>query len=212
MPKKEIVPTVDIDTKVAEVTKGIAVFRRKTTMLTISSEADMEKAADILGEVKTQYNNVEKMRKFFVDPLNKHVKEINARFKKITEPLAEVEATIKKMAGDFRLAQEKIRREAEAKAQAAAQAKIDKQIAAGKEVDLVPLPTIEEAPKSVAGKSGKQLTTTIFWNFQVIDPTLVPRKYLIVDEAAIRKAVQNGEREIKGVNIFEDTQSAVRGA
>lgn len=41
------------------------------------------------------------------------------------------------------------------------------------------------------------------WVHEVVDPMLVPRKYLIVDDKAIRADIKAGIREIPGCRIFE---------
>lgn len=48
------------------------------------------------------------------------------------------------------------------------------------------------------------------WKFEVKDVASIPREYLLVNESAIRKAVAAGIRVIPGVEIFEDTQIAIR--
>jgi len=42
------------------------------------------------------------------------------------------------------------------------------------------------------------------WTFDIMNEKLIPKKYLKVDEAAIRKAVREGERKIKGVKIYQE--------
>lgn len=41
------------------------------------------------------------------------------------------------------------------------------------------------------------------WTFEVTDPTLVPREYLVVDEGKIRTAMNAGTRDIPGVRFFQ---------
>ncbi|PWU06776.1 MAG: hypothetical protein C5B43_01300 [Verrucomicrobia bacterium] len=50
------------------------------------------------------------------------------------------------------------------------------------------------------------------WDFRIEDETKIPREYMLVDEAAIEKAVNNGIRNIPGVKIFsyETTQLRVK--
>lgn len=64
------------------------------------------------------------------------------------------------------------------------------------------------APPAVAG-----IITKRPWQFEVTDPSLVPREYLSVDEAKIRKVVNalQGETKIDGVRVFQGTQRAVSG-
>jgi hypothetical protein len=48
------------------------------------------------------------------------------------------------------------------------------------------------------------------WGFSIDDPDLVPDEYLAVDEDLIKEAVKNGVRNIKGVRIFQTTQTSMR--
>jgi hypothetical protein len=41
------------------------------------------------------------------------------------------------------------------------------------------------------------------WTFEVTDPSLVPREYLVVDETRIREAMNRGERNIPGVRFYQ---------
>lgn len=60
--------------------------------------------------------------------------------------------------------------------------------------------------KTVSGSSFTRKT----WKFEVTDPTLVPREFLVVNDALIRDAVKNGSREIAGVRIYEDIDVSIR--
>lgn len=71
-------------------------------------------------------------------------------------------------------------------------------------VDRVPA-HISAAP-AVAPVKG----TTKRWVFEVEDASLVPREYLVVNETAIRKAVNEGARTIPGVRIYQDESISLR--
>ncbi|HAI82211.1 MAG TPA: hypothetical protein DCL43_00975 [Chitinophagaceae bacterium] len=58
--------------------------------------------------------------------------------------------------------------------------------------------------------SFKAKGTTVRWVFQVENINEVPREYMMVDEAKIRKAVQDGVRSIPGVRIYEDKSITLR--
>ena len=61
-----------------------------------------------------------------------------------------------------------------------------------------------EAPK-VAG-----LKTREVWKFEIVDPSLLPREYLVPDEAAIRGVVNSlkDRTKIPGVRVFPDKSQA----
>ncbi|NCD40580.1 MAG: hypothetical protein EOL88_00660 [Bacteroidia bacterium] len=42
------------------------------------------------------------------------------------------------------------------------------------------------------------------WNFKVVEPQQVPKKYLVIDEKLIRADIRAGVRNIKGIDIFEE--------
>ena len=74
---------------------------------------------------------------------------------------------------------------------------------------MVVAPVIErEAPK-VAG-----IATREVWRFEVTDPALVPREYLVVDEAKIGKVVRalKGDTAIAGVRVYSERQLASSAA
>lgn len=93
------------------------------------------------------------------------------------------------------------------------------ELAAKKEVDSffgeTPAEEIQEPVKPVEAPMVKHVPSfgspsvkgvTKRWTFSVIDPALVPREYLVVDEAKIRAAMNAGVRDIPGVK-FEQTES-----
>ncbi len=48
------------------------------------------------------------------------------------------------------------------------------------------------------------------WEYSIDYPDLVPHVYLRVDEKLIEEAIKNGVRNIKGVTIFQTTQTSMR--
>jgi hypothetical protein len=78
------------------------------------------------------------------------------------------------------------------------------------------LPTVQVEAPFIPQSSGPvrtaEGTASIkkVWKFEVTDAQAVPREYLVVDERAIRQAVAAGVRAIAGVNIFEESQVAIR--
>jgi hypothetical protein len=59
---------------------------------------------------------------------------------------------------------------------------------------------LEEVEPEVAEKT----VTAKRWTFEVIDIGRVPTKYLEISSAAVRLAIRNGEREIKGLRIYQE--------
>jgi hypothetical protein len=68
---------------------------------------------------------------------------------------------------------------------------------------------IAREPPKVAGVSTREV-----WKFEITDPAAVPREYLVVDEARIRKVVQalKGDAKIAGVRVYAERQMAAGAA
>lgn len=61
-----------------------------------------------------------------------------------------------------------------------------------------------EMPKKIESEDGNS-TTVSEWHYEIIDESLVPRKYLIIDNQLIKADVKKGCRAIAGVKIIEKT-------
>lgn len=74
---------------------------------------------------------------------------------------------------------------------------------------MVVAPVVERETPRIAGTSFREV-----WKFEVTDPAQVPRQYLAVDEAKVRKVVQalKGDAEIPGVRIWSERQLASSAA
>lgn len=74
-----------------------------------------------------------------------------------------------------------------------------------------PVPT---AVNSFAGAgsvtSVKGITKT--WTHAIVDESLIPREYLVVDTAKVTKAIREGVREIPGISIFQKEGLTVRSS
>jgi membrane protein involved in colicin uptake len=70
-------------------------------------------------------------------------------------------------------------------------------------------PVVTREPPKVAGVATRET-----WCFEVTDPTLVPRQYLVVDEARVRKVVQalKGDASIPGVRVWAERRIAAGAA
>lgn len=173
-----------------------------------------------IKEYKKQVNSV------FDGP----IKSANATHKMLTikrkehlAPAEEADKTVRRVMLDWKRCedarQDAIRREAEAEARRqdeerkiAEAAQLEKEGFAEKAEAVIDQPAfvppvqIKETPK-VQG-----VYTRKVWDFEVIDPNLVPRRWLIVNEKVIRSYVKatKGVDEIPGVKIFCKEEMAVR--
>lgn len=200
------------DDKLGEIAKDIEVITTEAGTYTTQSSQDVATATEFLVKVKGRAKRIEELRQFFVKPLNDQVKAINDRFKASLKPLEEIEAKVKRLISNYTLEQERLRREEERRLQELHAKEMAKQERKAEKTgaDFVPsvAPTIAQAAPTIKTESGK--TTTIkVWKFEIVYAAQVPREYLEVNESLVRKAVQNGAREIAGVRIYKDVQVKV---
>ena len=69
---------------------------------------------------------------------------------------------------------------------------------------------LAEIETKAAELSEKSKNLREVWTFEVVDISLVPREYLVLDETAVRRAIQNGVREIPGLKIFKKAQLVIK--
>lgn len=171
----------------------------------ITDETTLERATTFTAQIKAAHAKAEDMRKAWTNPLNAVVKSINAAFKTITDPLEKAERAVKvKIAAYVTEQEEKAHREAEeqaAQARAAAEA--------SGEPAPPPAPILMPRTGPIRSSLGGTASVREVWDFEVIDTSLVPFKYLVVNEKAVREAVNKGERDIPGIRIFAKKQVAI---
>jgi septal ring factor EnvC (AmiA/AmiB activator) len=163
-------------------------------------------AADVGRMAKDTLKELEDARTAAVKPLNDEVRTINAAYKPLTSAL---EAGIDRLKAKIAAYRAAARAAAEAAAKlaqeqrAALEQKAQEAAAAGLPIP----PIITEVPQAAPAKrvegtigtsSGRET-----WAFEVEDPAIVPRQYMVVDEKLIRAAVAVGVRAIPGVRIFQ---------
>ena len=115
------------------------------------------------------------------------------------------EARIQREAAEAkaREAAEKLKTEQDAAARAILEQTVKEETeAAAMEVPQVVIPVVTPQQTVTRTETGSG-HLRMDWVHEVVDPMLVPRKYLIVDDRAIRADVKAGIREIPGCRIFE---------
>ncbi|MFH1511128.1 MAG: hypothetical protein ABIF10_05535 [Candidatus Woesearchaeota archaeon] len=163
------------------------------------------------------------------DKAHKTWKEAVAQRDKFLKPLQDAERTVKSKISAFIMDQQRIAREAQDKLDAARRKEEEKQRAAleakavkaeekgniekaeelreKKEGVFIPGAVVESTVEKVEGQTSR---TT--YDFEIIDETLIPRKYLIVDDKKIRQMVKTFGKEasIPGVRIYPKVVVSIR--
>lgn len=78
-------------------------------------------------------------------------------------------------------------------------------------LDAAPLPIVAPtvaAPARLEG-GGASVSVRKRWTFEVVAVRDVPTEYLVIDNAAVRKAIRDGKREIPGLRVFQVDDASV---
>lgn len=198
------------DKSVQEIISSVGELENASVSLVITGEKELANASDMLARVAKLRKQLEERRKFFTQPLNDQVKKINNLFKMWSEPLDRIDRKLRDAIAAYRAEAERKRREEEEFNRR--KQELLARLAGKKGQEPPPPPPPVEtmpAPAAVRTKSGL-VTTRKVWTFKVVDESLIPREYLVLDEAKVRKAISAGVREIPGLSIYQQEEVVVR--
>jgi hypothetical protein len=149
-------------------------------------------AGDLKDFVKVAIKKLEERRKFYVGPMNDHIKTINKEFATWSYPLETMLETLKTKIGDYIVLQrERDRIAAEEKQKA-----LDK---LSKEKNLPKVEVQVEERRTIVSSQGKTFTRKD-WAWKVVDLNKIPREFFTLDEKLINAQVKAGIRTEKGVS------------
>jgi len=168
----------------------------------VIDQGQADEANEILTKINHGLKQIEAKRTSFTAPLNQSLKEINASFKKMVEPIKYAKDELTSRLMTWRR-QEQARIDAErekAVREEERRRKIQEAHAAkGHAVKEDITPVVKPIPFSVNDTTKVQKR----WTHEIEDEALVPREYLIVNGPAITAAVRAGVRDIPGVKIYQ---------
>ena len=181
----------------------------------IQTPDEFTSASEKLKEIKAHQKILEGYRKSMTQPIDVAKKMILDFFRSPEEKLASAERILKSALIGYEEEQEKERREAQRlldeKAEKERQSMLKKAESLrekGKEEKadileaksaLVSAPLAQANKPQVAGQSIQTL-----YDFEILDPLLIPREYLLVDEVKIRKVVKalKEDTRIPGIKVI----------
>lgn len=183
----------------------------------VSNDDEQDRATSLLSLVKQMANKAEAERKSLVGPLNGVVKALNERFgAAFITPLSAAEANIKAKLGGYmhskRLAAEEVarkERERQEKMEAEGRAKA----ASNAEARAVVAENVAATATTARGSYGGTASLRDFWRFEIRDFEAIPREWLVIDEAAVNRAIRRADspiRQLPGLRIYNDPQVAAR--
>ncbi len=161
--------------------------------VTIKSDADQDNVVKALVGIENEEKRIDEQRKFFTDPLNQQVKKVNAMFKPFIDGLDSAATILRKKMSAYQMA---IAAKAD-KAREKALADLKSGKIKNVETAVAQIEKVKEPEKTVRTEAAT-VTYKDKIGFEIIDPTAIPREYLVPDEKKILKVVQAGV-EIPGV-------------
>lgn len=177
---------------------------------TIATNEDVKDATNDLSLIANAKKAIEEKRKEYVDPLNAEVKEINAFFKQLSEPVGEADQITRRKVLDYNAEVERQRQEAEAIEQQKLElARRETELKGEHTVDLSPVEAPEATPDMVRTDVGSASKMTIR-RWEVEDMSQVPVEFLLVDAGKVTKLVKAGIGAIPGIRIWEEPTLQVR--
>ncbi len=200
----------------------------------VTDDASQNVSITMAGQAKKLATAIEKKRKEIIEAPGEFVKTVNSFVKVFRDSLDEIDRKLKtgiqshitKVQMEQREAQERARIEA-----AKIQHELDKRAAAlnaqreaeahkafEKGEPAAPMEPEVIAPVVVApvvpvqkvfrSETGSSVHLRKEWVWDILDISLIPGKYLVVDKVAVNQAVKSGIRDIPGMRIYE-TESAI---
>lgn len=181
--------------------------------LKVETDEANQKAVELGTSAKSLGKKIDETRIQTISEPFGFVKSVNAFANIFNTKLVTIEGLMKQKISTYRSYQEQRRREAELAAKKATedvQKKLNEEAKkTGTEPVQVPLAIIPKQEPVTRSESGSAYGRKV-WTFRVIDPSLVPREYLVVSDTRVRDAIKGGIREIPGIEIFEESKTSFR--
>lgn len=206
------------------------VYLNKMNEAKIENEADKENAVIMLKEISDYKKAIKKQEDELSSDAKKELAEIKAMFNEPKSFLNDAEEIVRGKINHF-LNEQRARIEAESLAmkqkaedEALKQAEELEALKSGAgEYDAVTrkamIEAIEAKQNKIIDATAKQMeinqssansVVRKVWAFRLTDLSKVPLQYLQLNETAVRNAIKSGERNIAGLEIFQECQVAIK--
>ena len=170
----------------------------------IASEADIKAASADLGIISKLKSALETSRKEYTEPLNAHVKSVNAAFKAMAQPIIDADDITRKKILDYQAKQRaKAVEEERINALRLEAAQAEAVLNEGVISQPVNMVEVTAAPQAVHRAADTTLGGTKATKWKVVDFSLVPDEFKVLDDKKINKLVTNGGT-IEGIETYTE--------
>lgn len=164
----------------------------------IKTQADMPIAVEMLSEINSELDRITKDKKKLTDPLNAALDEINSRYKPHETRLKSSKEVLRSLISQYqtnatKMAQEEAERIAARVGEGKGKLKFE---TAERQVANIDTPDLKVSTD--AGSISFRTDT----KFKLMDITMVPAEYLLLDETKVRAALKTNIR-VPGLEYYE---------
>lgn len=230
MANNNAIITFNADLSVFEAAKAEIQIIAKACANFIVTKETLPAAEDLAKKAGKVEKLIEEQRKLAKAPVLDAGKQIDERAKEIT---AELTTEVKNLRNN--ILEYKRKEEAERQRQLAEEAERQRKLAAEREAEekklrdkiategenAVTREELEQFSQKCEQEASAVATMTVMssaktsgltktWTYEITNTSLVPREYLMVNEAAIKAAIKGGTRDIPGVRIFQKDNLTLR--
>ena len=168
--------------------------------ITIKNDSELEEANGILRKIATLRKAAKAHFDSLKKPFNEAMANLRNKEKEFLGPMERGESAIKPLIRDYTL-----ERDAKIK-----QAQLELKTLSSQIVndDMIVMPEVNIAAPKLKGTSVRNR-----YDFEIVDPNLIPREYLLVDTAAIGKVVRalKEKANIPGIKVVIKQDIVTRG-
>jgi hypothetical protein len=187
--------------------------------LDIVDEATNGRALTMLSQARKYTKEIDALRHGFVDPLNAHIKDINAYFADKAAPAKEADTILAQKTSRYRAAVQEAARKEQERLRLLQEKRQERAVAKAEERGVEPppvvvlIPTVAPPAKTVQTGSGS-ITFVERRTFEITDAAAVPRDLCCPDEKKIGQMVRAKAWEPQnapaGIRIIVTQEPSVR--
>ena len=184
--------------KIQEYTHRVDRLQNQVKDLQISSGDRYRVAIALDSAAKKLAEEIDADRKKGIEPYRRIVNMANDAAKLLTSRLDSIKASTKALITSYLQQLEKHSEQAKNEGKAVSEA-------LGIDIDIY----VPDAPTTLSSADGT-VSSKIKMSFSVIEESLIPREYLMVDEKKVQTAIKIGIKNIPGIKIVEEKQIMIR--
>ena len=196
----------------------------------IADSVTYEQAGAKLKELKQYTKTIKDNKTADLKPLKDGIKKLEDKYNIPLALLAEADAIIRDKMNKYLNDELKRRAEAEAEAKRQAEELALKQALELEEVKKqasnydpitarAMVSSLEDKQNQLINQTAKSEVVNLstennivskVWDFELVDISAVPQEFIILNDKAVRQAIREGVREIKGLKIFQKARVSIK--